>query len=109
MVKNGCGQSGYGTLNLTVFEEWTDGIHKLIFLHVGTWSQKLKADEKSFGLHSQKWVWSVWSQGSKINSGIKSIFYAGKNSGKLIQLFMVGVVKNGHGLLFHEILISVIP
>ena len=26
MVKNGCGQFGDGTLNLTVSEEWTDGI-----------------------------------------------------------------------------------
>ena len=27
MVKNGCGQSGCGTLKLTVFQEWTDGIN----------------------------------------------------------------------------------
>ena len=27
MVKNGCGQSCYGTLKLTVSEEWTDGIN----------------------------------------------------------------------------------
>ena len=27
MVKNGCGQSGYGILKLTVFQEWTDGIN----------------------------------------------------------------------------------
>ena len=29
--QKGCGQSGGGTLKLTVFEEWTDGIYKLIF------------------------------------------------------------------------------
>ena len=31
MVKNACGQSGDGTLKLTVFGEWTDRIDKLIF------------------------------------------------------------------------------
>ena len=31
MVRNGCGQSGDGTLKLTVFEEWTDGVDELIF------------------------------------------------------------------------------
>ena len=47
MVKNGCGQSCYGTLKLTVSEEWTDGINE--FLHVDADSQKLKADQKYFG------------------------------------------------------------
>ena len=27
MVKNGCGQSCYGTLKLTVSEQWADGIN----------------------------------------------------------------------------------
>ena len=27
MVKNGCGQSSDGSLKLSVFEEWTDGIN----------------------------------------------------------------------------------
>ena len=27
MVKNGCGQSGDGTLKLTVYEEWINGIN----------------------------------------------------------------------------------
>ena len=44
MVKNGCDQSCNVTLKLTVSEEETDGIN---------WffpdSQKLKADQKSFG------------------------------------------------------------
>ena len=31
MVKSGYSHSGDGTLKLTVFEEWTDGIDKLIF------------------------------------------------------------------------------
>ena len=48
MVKNGYGQSGDGTLKLTVFEEWTDGIDKLDFLHVDAWLQKLKADQNFF-------------------------------------------------------------
>ena len=31
MAKNGCDQSGDGTLKLTVFEEWADGVDKLMF------------------------------------------------------------------------------
>ena len=46
MVKNGCGQSGDGTLKLTVSEE-TD------FLLVDIDSQKPKVDQKMFG-----WAWS---------------------------------------------------
>ena len=46
MIKNGCSQSGDGTLKLTVSEEWTGGITN--FLHVGTDSKKLKADLQSF-------------------------------------------------------------
>ena len=42
MVKNKCGQSGDGTLKLTVSEVWTDEITDL--LHADTDSQKLKAD-----------------------------------------------------------------
>ena len=33
MVKNGCGQSGYGTLNLTLSQEWIGGMNEMIFLH----------------------------------------------------------------------------
>ena len=51
MVKNSCGQSGDGTLKLTVSEEWTDRIPG--FLHVDTDSQKLKDDQNFFG-----WSWS---------------------------------------------------
>ena len=51
MVKNECGQSGDGTLKLTVSEEWTDGTTP--FLHVGADSQKLKADQFFEG-----WAWS---------------------------------------------------
>ena len=47
MIRNGCGQSGGGTLKLTVSEKWTDGITD--FLHVDTDSQKLKADQNFFG------------------------------------------------------------
>ena len=46
MVKNGCGQSGNGTLKLTVSKEWTDGVTH--FLYIDTDSQKLKADQKFF-------------------------------------------------------------
>ena len=45
MVKNGCDQSCNVTLKLTVLEEWTDGINWFF-----ADSQKLKADQKMFGL-----------------------------------------------------------
>ena len=64
MVRNGCGQSGDGTLKLTVSEEWTDGITD--FLYVYTDLQKLKADQNVLGGHSQKWVWQVWSWALKL-------------------------------------------
>ena len=64
MVKNGCGQSGERTLKLIVSEEWTVGITD--FLHIGTDSQKLNADQIFFGEHGQKWVWRVWSWGFKM-------------------------------------------
>ena len=51
MVKNGCGQSGGRTLKLTVLKN--EQMENLIFLHVDTDSQKLKADQKVFG-----WAWS---------------------------------------------------
>ena len=47
MVKNGCGQSSDKTLKLTVSEEWTD--ERTDFLHVNTYSQKLKADQIFLG------------------------------------------------------------
>ena len=43
MVKNGCGQSGDGTLKLTVSEEWTNGITD--FSNFDTDSQNLKANQ----------------------------------------------------------------
>ena len=44
MVKNGCGQSCYGTLKLTVSEEWTDGINWFFacwyrFTKIKSWSK----------------------------------------------------------------------
>ena len=82
--KNGCGHGqkwawwkmGMASLKLTVFEEWADGIDKLVFcmLHFYTWLQKLKAAPKFLGVDGQKWVWSVWSLGSKRNRWNKFIF-----------------------------------
>ena len=46
MVKNGYGQSGDGTLKLTVSEEWTDRINW--FLLVDKDSKKLKVDQIFF-------------------------------------------------------------
>ena len=38
----------------------------MVFLHVDTGSQKLKADQKFIGWDGQKWMWSVWSRDFKI-------------------------------------------
>ena len=46
MAKNWCGQSGNGTLKLTMWE-WTDGIYKLIFCML---IHELKADQIFFWL-----------------------------------------------------------
>ena len=46
MVKNECGQSGDRALKLNVSEEWVDGITD--FLHVGTDSQRLNANQIFF-------------------------------------------------------------
>ena len=54
MVKNGCDQSGDGTLKLTVSKEWTDGITH--FVCIDTDSEKLKADQNFLVVHGQKWV-----------------------------------------------------
>ena len=51
MVRIGCGQSGHGTLKLTVSQEWSDGMNW--FLHAGANSGKLKAISMILG-----WVWS---------------------------------------------------
>ena len=59
LVKNGCGQSGHGTLKLTVSQKWTG------FLHDGTNFKKVKNEFNDF---------------------------------------LVGMVKNDHGLLVHETL-----
>ena len=45
MVKNGCAQSADRSLKN---EKWTNGIND--FLHVDTTSQKLKTDQKIFGV-----------------------------------------------------------
>ena len=49
IVKNGCGQSCYGTLKLTVSEEWTDGINWFFacwyrFTKIKSWSKMFSVD-----------------------------------------------------------------
>ena len=82
MIKNGHGQSGEGTLKLTVFEEWADGIENWFF---ACWYMitKIKSWLEKF------WVWMV-KNGSgqsghralKWTDEIKSFLHAGKNSWK---------------------------
>ena len=59
MVKNDCGQSGYKTLKLNVFQEWTVGINW--FFHDATNSGKLKVASITFG-----YAWSFSSCDCKI-------------------------------------------
>ena len=83
-VKNGCGQSGDGTLKLTLSEEWTDGrnyfcmlvqICKVLIFANRYQNAKISLFHlfilliKIFlGWHGQKWVWPLWSRDSKIDS-----------------------------------------
>ena len=46
MMKNGCGQSGHGTLELTVSQEWID--EWTDFLHAGANLGKLKFNSLIF-------------------------------------------------------------
>ena len=62
MAKNGCGQSGQGTLKLIVSQKWADGIN---------------------------WFFACWHKFSKARTYLND--------------FGVGVNKNSHGLLVHEI------
>ena len=51
MVKNGCGQSGDGTLKLTYLKN--EQMEQSDFLHAHTDAQKLKIDQNFF-----VWTWS---------------------------------------------------
>ena len=76
LVKNERGQSGNGTLKLTVSEEWTDGIYKLIFCMLIRNHQKLKADQKIFGVDMAKNGFGQSGHGTqKWTDGIKSFFF----------------------------------
>ena len=66
LVKNERDQSGNGTLKLTVSEEWTDGIYKLIFCMLIRNHQKLKADQKILG-----WTWPKMGSASLV-TGLKN-------------------------------------
>ena len=53
VVKNGCGQSGYRTLKLTISQECTDGVSR--FFKAGANSGKLKVASIMLGGRGQKW------------------------------------------------------
>ena len=74
MVKNGCGQSGDGTLTLTLSEEWADGINWFF----SSWSMitKSKSWSKIFRMGivkngcSQSGYWTQkWTDERKFDSG----------------------------------------
>ena len=73
--------------------------NKLIFLHVDTDSQKLKAHQTFIGWDGQEWVWLVWSWGSKIDCILKlnrwnklifCMLVQIQDNKKLIQSFLGG-------------------
>ena len=56
MLRNGCDQSGHGTLKLALSQE------RIYFLHAGANSRKLKVISMIFiGGPGQKWAWSFSS------------------------------------------------
>ena len=64
VVKNGCGQSGYRTLKLTISQEYTDGVSR--FFNAGANSGKLQVASIMLGGHGQKWEWPFSSLHCKI-------------------------------------------
>ena len=81
-------------------------MEKTDFLHVNTWSQKLKADQKFFGWAFVKNGWGQsghrtlkltvsqkWADGIK---GFFSFRYEFRKAKSWFNDFCVGVVKNGH-------------
>ena len=109
MVKNGYGQSGDGTQKLTVFEEWTDGIDKLIFCMLCDHKNWSKADQKNFGCEWSKMGVASQVIGLKMNRWNKIIFacwYEFMKAKSWFNYFGAGVVKNNNSLLVHETLIS---
>ena len=57
MARNQCGQSGYGTLKLTVSQEWIDGknlffVYWYKFMQIKSWLKMLKVDIVKIGVAS---------------------------------------------------------
>ena len=114
MVNNKCGQSDLKTLKLNLCQEWTDGINQSFaswyeFTHMKRWFKFFWVS-----LHSQKWVWLVWSRDSKTDyisemnrwnmmKLMKLIFawwYKSRKTKSWFNDFWVDMVKNS--LLVHE-------
>ena len=116
MVKNGCGQSGDGSLKLTVSEEWTDGINWFVlcwykFIQIKSclkifWLCMVKNECGQSGHETLKFTVS-----QKWMDGINWFFeccYIFRKAKSWFNNFWVGIVKNGHGLLVHETLKSAV-
>ena len=109
MVKNGFGQSCYGTLKLTVSEEWTDGINWFFCMLIHRFT-KIKSWSKFF------WVGIVkngcgQSGHETLKLAVSSIldfacWYKFRKAKSWFNDFWVGLVKDGIGLLVHETLKS---
>ena len=92
---------------LTVIEEWTDGINWFF----ACWYMITRIESCSKILWvciCQKWVWPVWPWDSKIdciskmnrwNKVIFSCWYQFREAKSWINDFWVGKGKNGHGVL----------
>ena len=125
LVKNGCGQSGDGTLKLIVSDESIDWINwfftyfykniTIFYKLIPTDLQKLKVDQKIF-----VWAWIKMGLTSLVTGLLNWIYlknewwnqliflHVGTNSGKLKVDSIICIVKNDHGPLGHEILKSVV-
>ena len=101
----------WDSLKFSVFEEWQmEYINKFfcMLIHDHKNSKLIKI---FLGEHGQKWVWPVWPWGSKMNRWNKvicSYWYEFRKAKSWFNYFWVGMVKKGHGFLFHETLISVV-
>ena len=71
------------------------------FLHAGTNSCKLKERQKFRGWCGQKWIWPVEWWDSKIDSIWRMNKWNNLIFGMLMQIYWMGMVKNGCGQSGH--------
>ena len=78
------------------------------------WNSQIFCMKKFLGGHGQKWVWPVWSQDSKIccisrmnwRNELFAWWCKFRKAKSCFNDFWLGLIKNGHDHLAHEILRS---